>query len=169
MERYRNFAWPAYTVAFMLVVIPFFDATMQLWPLKPGDTQWRFGAIGLYSNAFMIPALGLLVALATALIFGHARFVKVLGALCGTAAGLTTILLLLFVMDAVETRLKIAAAVRLSFAVASFTAGGKLILGVIGLGGMALTGWRSPSPKRATKSRGADLNPNVSISKRGAA
>ena len=159
MNRYDYLAWPAYAVAFVLVVVPFFDVTMSLWPLNPGSEQWRFGAIGLLSNAFMIPATGLLVALVTALLLGHWRFLRVFGVFCAIGAAVVFLLLLLFVLDAIQTRLNIQPAAKLSFAVASFTAGAKLILAMITLIGMALAGIKT---RRDRASRSAARVPDFS-------
>jgi hypothetical protein len=152
MDQYRRLAVPAYIVACMLMFIPLFDATMQLWPLRPDSTQWRFGALGLMSNAFLIPAVGLLIVLVTGRTFGHVRLLRVTGWLCAAAAVVATILLLLFALDAVETRTAVTAAGRLSFVVASFTAAGKMLLAIVTLVLMARAGLRT---HRARSNRGA--------------
>jgi hypothetical protein len=146
MDRYPKLAGPAYIVAFMLVAIPLFDATMSVFPFGLGNEQWRFGAIGLLSNAFMIPAAGLLIALVTALSFGHFRFLRVLGAICAISSVLVVLLLLLFGLDAVQARLNVNPQAKLSFVVASFTAAAKLILAVITLVLIGAVGLKSKVP-----------------------
>jgi hypothetical protein len=133
-------------VAFMLVAIPLFDATMSVFPFQLSNEQWRFGAIGLLSNAFMIPAIGLLIALATAMAFGHTRFLRVLGGICAIGSVAVVLLLLLFGLDAVQARLNVRPQAKLSFVVASFTAVAKMVLAVITLvaiGGAGLKTQRS--------------------------
>jgi hypothetical protein len=152
MDQYRRLAGPAYLVACTLIFIPLFDATMQLWPLNPGSTQWRFGALGLLSNAFLIPAVGLLIVLVTGRTFGHVSLLRVTGWLCAAAAVVATLLLLLFAMDALETRTAVTAAARLSFVVASFTAAGKMLLAIGTLVLLARAGIRT---HRARANRGA--------------
>ena len=152
MDQYRRLAGLAYIVACMLIFIPVFDATMQLWPLRPGSTQWRFGALGLMSNAFLIPAVGLLIVLFTGRAFGHQRLLRLTGWMCAVAAAVATVLLLLFALDAVETRMAVTPAGRLSFVVASFTAAAKMLLAIATLVLMARAGIRT---QRARASKGA--------------
>jgi hypothetical protein len=153
MDQYRFLAGPAYLVAFTLVAVPLFDALTQLGGLNPGSSQWRFGAIGLMSNAFLIPAAGLLIALAAAKMLGHGRFLRVFGALCGLGSALAVVVLLLFALDAVQTRANVQPAARFAFLVASLTAAAKLILAIGTLAAMARAGLRTPLLKPGGKSR----------------
>ena len=100
MNRYRYLALPAYLAAAALILIPFTDAALSLYPWRPGVAQWRFGAVGLMSNAFMIPTAGLLIMLTTALVLGHWRTLRVLGLVCGVAALFTGMSIGLFGLDA---------------------------------------------------------------------
>jgi hypothetical protein len=148
MNRYKYLTWPAYLVAFALVAVPFFDASMQVGSFNPSNEQWRFGAVGLMSNAFMIPAVGLLIALVAAGTFGHWRFLRVLGAICGLGAVIVLALLLLFGLDAIQTRANVQPAARLSFVVASFTAAAKLLLALLTLAAIARAGLKTPVTER---------------------
>ena len=152
MTRYRYLALPAYAVAAALVLIPLTDASLSLWPWRPGLAQWRFGAIGLLSNALMIPAAGLLIVLVTALVLGHWRTLRVLGALCALGALVTFTSLFLFGLDAIQTRAQVAEVSRASFDAASFVAVGKLLLATIALAGFALAGLRTRRETRAITS-----------------
>src|SRR5688500_11437285 len=143
MDRYPKLVWPTYLVAFMLIAIPLFDASMSVYPFGLGNEQWRFGAIGLFSNAFMIPATGLLIALVTALVFGHFTFLRMLGILCLVGAVFVFLLILLFTLDSVQARLIITPQAKFSFVVASFTAGAKMILAVLTLGFIGITALKS--------------------------
>ncbi|HET9440315.1 MAG TPA: hypothetical protein VFO52_09095 [Longimicrobiales bacterium] len=153
MSRYRYLALPAYFVAAALVLIPLVDAALSLWPWRPGAAQWRFGAIGLASNALMIPAAGLLIMLATSLTLGHWRTLRVFGAVCALAALCTFVSIFLFGLDAIQTRVNVNPNAHLSFTVASFTAAAKLLLATITLIGCAIAGLRTkaervrPTPK----------------------
>jgi hypothetical protein len=149
MNRYRFLAWPAYLVAGMLIVIPFFDAAMSLWPWRPSAAQWRFGALGLTSNAFMIPAAGALIVLVTALQLGHWRTLRVLGVVSAIGAVVTGLSIGLFALDAMQTRVNVAETARLSFTVASLTAAAKLVLATLTLAGLAVAGLRTPRERRA--------------------
>lgn len=152
MTRYRYLALPAYAVAAALVLIPLTDASLSLWPWRPGLAQWRFGAIGLFSNALMVPAVGLLIILTTALLLGHWRTLRVFGALCALGALCTFGSMFLFALDAIQTRANVAVASRASFNAASITAVGKLLLATIALAGFAVAGLRTRREARAMTS-----------------
>ncbi|MGH7468499.1 MAG: hypothetical protein ACRENP_11115 [Longimicrobiales bacterium] len=161
MDRHRFLAWPAYLVAFTLVAVPFFDAMTQLGGFNIGNNQWRFGAVGLMSNAFMIPAAGLLIALATGLALQHQRFLRVFGYFSVAGAVLCGALLLLFTMDAVETRLNVQSAARFSFMVASFTAAAKLVLATLTFSGIARAGLRTKLDRAEGRSRSHQIQPTM--------
>ena len=146
MNRYRAFAAPAYIVGLSLIVIPLLDALAQLWPFGPGSAPWRFGAIGLLSNAFIIPCAGLLVLLGTALLLEQKNVLRVLGWLSGISAVLIPPVIVLFALDAVQTRAGVRPDLKLSFLVASFTAVGKLILAMITLFAFAIAVRRTLRP-----------------------
>lgn len=119
----------AYLVAFLLIAIPMFDASMSVAPWVPGDPQWRFGAIGLISNALMIPAAGMLIAVVAAMTFGHLTFLRVLRILCWIGSLGIMLAVILFALDALQTRNAIRPQMQLSYNVASLTAAFKLLLG----------------------------------------
>lgn len=131
MNSYRQLAPGAYLVAFLLFFIPFFDATLSLAPLHVASSQWRFGAFGLLSNALMLPAAGMLIAIATAVAAGQARMRKVLGILCWVLVAVLIMSTLLFALDAMQSRRMIRPEMALSYYVASATALGKLVLGLV--------------------------------------
>jgi hypothetical protein len=127
----RQLAPAAYLVAFALVFIPLFDAAMSLVPFRLGAAAWRFGAVGLLSNALMIPAIGVLIALTTAVVLGHERTQRVFSILCWITAAILLAALVAFSLDALQTRASVQPAMKLSFAVASATAAAKLLLGSV--------------------------------------
>jgi hypothetical protein len=160
MNNSRQLAPGAYLVAFMLVAIPAFDAAMSLVPFHLGTAQWRFAAVGLFSNALMIPASGVLVAVATAVTLGHARAQRVFGIACWIAAGLLLAALVAFSLDALQTRSAVVPTMHLSFAVASLTAAAKLVLGIVAF---VLFARACRAPKR---SRGAATAPQTPLLRR---
>jgi hypothetical protein len=138
----RRHLWPAYFVALMLIVIPLFDATMSVFPPRFGTAQWRFGALGLLSNASMIPLVGLLIAFVTAGYLDQHRVLKTIGALSLVFAVLTLAALGLFALDAVQARVGIRPELARGYKIASVTAGAKMILASLTFGAFALAGLR---------------------------
>ena len=148
MNRYRALAVPAYIVGLSVFAVPLIDAAAQLWPFGLGSATWRFGAIGLLSNAFIIPVIGLLILLATAVVLEHKRVLSAIGWASAISAVIIPPLIVLFALDAVQTRVDVRPEIKLSFAVASFTAVGKLLLAMVTLFAFAVTVRKTlrPSP-----------------------
>ena len=131
MNNYRQLAPGAYLVAFLLFCIPFFDASLSLAPWHLANSQWRFGAFGLLSNALMLPAAGALIAVATGIVAGHARGLRVLSVLGWLLVVILLASTVLFSLDALQSRRLIRPEMQLSYYVASATAFGKLVLGML--------------------------------------
>jgi hypothetical protein len=73
-----------FTIALLLIAIPFVQAGAQIWPLQLTNIQWRFGAANALSSILLLPFLGisLLLLLARGLENrGLARAVGAIGAL----------------------------------------------------------------------------------------
>jgi hypothetical protein len=151
----RRLAVAAYLVAFSLIIIPLFDASMSVMPMHPGAPQWRFGAVGLLSNALMIPLAGLLIAVGVAMTNGHRRTMTTLGILSWIGAALVLVSIAVFALDALQTRTAVRPQMRLSFTVASITAMFKLLLGTVVLGAFGRAcrarNWDGPPEAKARK------------------
>ncbi len=139
--RVERLPLPAYLVASLLIVFPVFDSVAQLWPLNPSNLQWRFGALGLASQALMTPLLGLLLLSVVARLAGHSRGQFLIGLLslgfalaCLGTGGL-------FGLDAPEVRELIPAEAQPAFQVSAAVALAKYLLvaviaGVFGRAGV---------------------------------
>lgn len=155
MLNSRNLSLPAYLVAIAMILIPLADSFTTLFPWNVGDSRWRFGAVGLISNALMIPLAGLLVAVTVAW-FREQRFVlRAIGVLGFLGALLCVLALVSFALDALQTRAQVRSEMRLSFDVASITAAVKMVLAGATLTAFGLAGWRS-SRESSRKSSGAE-------------
>jgi hypothetical protein len=130
-SNFRQVAAAAYLVGFLLFFIPFFDAMMSVAPWVWGNPQWRFGAIGLLSNALMLPASGALIAVATAVGLGHFKTQRALGIVAWLLVLLVFVSAVMFALDAVQTKSQIRPEMMLSYRVSTLTATCKLVLGMI--------------------------------------
>jgi hypothetical protein len=130
----RRLAPCLYLVAFILIVVPLFDAAISTLPFRPGNVQWRFGAIGLLSSTLLTPGLGFLLAVVTAVTLQHVLVQRVLAILSWVAVAAVLALLVLFTLDALQTRPMVRPEMRMAFIVASTTAAGKLLLWTITFG-----------------------------------
>jgi hypothetical protein len=128
MNTARRIAWPAYLVSATIIAAPFADAFTTLYPWHPGDARWRFGAVGVLTNAATLPMVGLLTALVVAVAADHRVFRRVLSVVGFAGAALAALLVAVFCLDALQTQSAVRPEMRLSFAVAAATAGAKLLL-----------------------------------------
>ena len=146
----QRIAPAAYLVAFALVVIPIFDASMTAFPPHFHDARWRFGIVGLLSNAVLFPVLGALIAVATAALLEHRKTQRALGALALVAVAVCVVAFGMFVLDALQTRAAVRPALSLSFTVASATAAVKLALASVTFCMLGLAGVRG-GPQSSAK------------------
>jgi hypothetical protein len=156
MLQSRQLAWPAYLVAVAMVLVPLVDAWTTLFPWNFGDARWRFGAVGLVSNALMIPLAGMLIAFVVAWAREQRMMLKVLGVIGFVGALVCLLALVSFSLDALQTRAQVRPEMRLSFNVASITAALKTLLSGATFLAFGLSGWRAGKVTEASrKSSGA--------------
>ena len=134
MSNYRQFAPAAYLVGLLLFFIPFVDALTSIMPWHLGVAEWRFAAAGLVSNAFMIPAGGALILVATALTYSHYRTQLWLGLIAWLMTIIVLLAMLSFSLDAMQTKNMVKPELYKSFKVASVTAEAKLLLAAVSFG-----------------------------------
>lgn len=91
-------------LAVVLVFWPLADLTANVWPILPGNLQWRYGAAGLLANFLHTPLLGLAVGLGVALWVRSTSTLRVLGAFSLVSAGLVGIVMVVFALDLAQIR-----------------------------------------------------------------
>ena len=152
MTQSRQIAWPAYLVSIALIAIPLVDTFTSLYPFHIGDARWRFGAVGLVSNALLLPVAGMLVAYVTAITLDQRLVRRVIGFAGYASAALCLAALILFGLDALQTRAAVRPERVASFNVAAITAALKTLLAgstFLAFGVSALRGGFSPKKKRS--------------------
>jgi hypothetical protein len=151
MLQSRQISWPAYLVSIAMIAIPLVDALTSLYPWRLGDARWRFGAVGLISNGLLIPVAGILVAYVTATLFDHRLRRRVIGVAGYAMAAICVLSLILFALDALQTRAAVRPEMRINFTVASFTAAAKTLLAAATFLGFGVCAFRdgAPSKKRS--------------------
>ena len=155
MLQSKYLAWPAYLVAVAMMLIPMADAWTTLFPWHLGQARWRFAAVGLISNALMIPLAGILIAFAVAAARRQRLLLRVIGIGGFAAAILCGLALVSFVLDALQTRAGVNPDVLLSFHVASVTAALKTALAAATFLAFGFSGWNASRQYGALKSSGA--------------
>ncbi len=155
MNRSHALAWPSYVVAALLVLFPLVDSLLTVFPLRPGDVNWRFGAAGLFSRALMTPLLGLLLVFAVALLLDQRRILRVVAVVSGLLSLVLLGTLALFALDTLQMRAQVRPEIVPSFDVAALTAMAKYGAVIVALLMLAVPGWRN-SQREKHRTRGGE-------------
>jgi hypothetical protein len=145
-----------YVVALALVVPPLMEYLLVSSPYRFANTQWRFGALGLFVNSFAFsPLLGLAIAMFAAVQSGHRRTARVLGVVALTLGTLILLALPLFALDFLQVRPSVNPAAKRAFELTSLKAAvSGLIMAATGIA-LGIGGWRSTGVPGLRATRGA--------------
>lgn len=83
---FRSFLPGMYPVAGLLVIVPIIDLVGLSWPLRPAETAWRFGSLGLGFGAMTAQVLGVALAMFTAVSLSHRRMLRLISLLAVAVA-----------------------------------------------------------------------------------
>lgn len=144
MKANRWLTVAGYLLALYLIFVPLFETTIAVWPLGVGDRQWRYGAVGLYTQTMMTPLLGLLIALGIALYVRNRGMIRAIAVVGGAAAAVTLLSIPIFLIDAVQIRGDVDANAVTAVNVTTGFAVFKMILAILIGGGVAWGGWSGP-------------------------
>ncbi|MGQ0640095.1 MAG: hypothetical protein ACT4P6_04875 [Gemmatimonadaceae bacterium] len=156
-ERLAVLAGPAYCIAALLVITPLGDFFSGVWPWRVAALDWRFASSGLLSGFLLTPLLGALIAIAVAAVRGSERLLRGLGVATLVAGGLCLVVLLGFVLDAVQLNSSIPAEQRRAFTDASVKALLKYVMACAAAYWLGITAYRlgkRTTPQRAAANRG---------------
>lgn len=109
---YRPLLKSFYLVGGLVIVSALSQPLLQVWPFRPGDARWRFGAAGLLSTALDSVILGVVLLMATAVLLRHWRALRLIGAVCVLAALVLSAMAVIFGLDFLEIRTTINPRVR---------------------------------------------------------
>jgi hypothetical protein len=151
----RHFARVAYFVGTLLLVVPIIDVMVALLPVSATNARWRFGAVGLLSNAFILPLVGLLILGVTASLSSHRRTLRALSFLALAAGAFSLLLVGLFSLDAVQTRAGINPQTAFAFQVATSLGILKMFCGMVGFVLFGIAGLKSAASAQSQSSRSA--------------
>src|SRR5438105_4643252 len=125
----RRLFQSAYVLAATLIALPIFDATMAIRPFHLGEARWRFGAVGILTNALMLPTAGFVIAGFVAQSQEHRRFLRFLGALSLLVGVVCVLAMGAFALDALQSAGTVRTEVKIPLAIATVAGLVKLILG----------------------------------------
>ena len=121
-------AGAAYFLAALLVLVPFVDTLMGVWPPQPMSMFWRFGAGGVFSRGLLEPATGVLLAAGTAVAAGHERTRRALFIGCVLLAVCLVLYCAMFAFDALQMRAQVRPQMQSNFTGAALLAAGRYLL-----------------------------------------
>lgn len=147
-------AWPAYPFAALLVIQPLMDLVFTVWPLRPGAITWRFGSVGLLSAALITPMIGDFFAVVAANVLGHRRVQWFLTSANALLSVLMSVILVLFVLDAVQLRSQVIPEAMLAYDVAMTKTFVIQSIALTVFVALSFTGFRTLWSNRPAKVRG---------------
>lgn len=158
MRNLKRLAYPAYILAVVLVSFPLLDMLGAVWPLEPGEVVWRFSAVGVLNRVVLTPLLGVLIAMAAAVLLEHGAVLRTLAVLCAMACVGFMGALSIFVLDASEMQVLIAPEATEQFRMGALTTAARSVLALVGFGTLSVGGWRAAS---GTGGRSAKEKPGL--------
>lgn len=152
-----------YFVGLLCLLFPLVDLVTNVWPLRPSDVQWRYGAVGLGSGFLLTPLLGLALISLLATIQAKAGILRTAGVVGIAAAVVLLSVTLLFVLDALQVRVGVQEQEQWFFRTAVIRAFGKNLLGSVAFGALGIGAFKSArrakearKEKEETRSRGPE-------------
>jgi len=97
----------AYLTAAIMIVMPLLEVVLSIAPFRLGVTAWRFGALGVVSQAYLTPLLGAVVVIYTAVLLGHSRTARIGGAVVLLLAVLLLLAVPFFALDTIQMRVSV--------------------------------------------------------------
>jgi hypothetical protein len=152
MKLNRPLIAAAYLVALLMVLLPMIEILLSVWPLRFNQTAWRFGTVGLFSQAAMTPLVGAILLFATAFFLGHRKSLLAAGVVTGIIAVVLLATIPLFGLDAVQMRSQVRAETTRAFDISAMLAAIKLfglfvVSALLTVG--AIKAARNNAPRRA--------------------
>ncbi|HET9438710.1 MAG TPA: hypothetical protein VFO52_00980 [Longimicrobiales bacterium] len=128
MKFNRPLITVVYTVAALMIVVPLLEVVLSVWPLRYGQTSWRFGSIGLMSQALMTPLLGMVLLVGTAVALGHRRTLLAISVFTLLIALILLVIVPTFALDAIQMRAQVRPTAHRAFDFSALLASIKLSL-----------------------------------------
>ena len=148
IEALSRFKWVFYFVALLMVVPPVVDFGLNVLPWRPGQIQWRYGAVGLVSGFLMTTVLGAAMVAGLAAWFGHRWIQRITGILWLISGGLLVLACAGFMLDMLQLRAEVPVEQRWTFDVAGIKAALKNLAGAAALLWLGIVAVRSTRPRR---------------------
>lgn len=159
-QSYRPFVKALYPIGALLVVAAVSEPALQIWPFRPGEVRWRFGAVGLMSGAVLGTLFGLAWIMAVAAVLDHRRALRAGAVAALVAAAVLTGVVGLFTLDFLQIRSSVNPQFRGALDLTVLRAVAVLGLSIPAAVGLGIGGWRAsrlagrPAAGRAARDAG---------------
>jgi len=153
----------AYFFMFVLVFWPVVDLTSSVWPLQPGDLQWRYGFMGLMAAYLHTPILAVVLAMGLALVRKQRVVLRLLSILSLLGVLVLFVVLVFFPLDVIQLRNSIVEERLPSFQAGAFFAELKHFTAFVALLLLGIGGWRTAGnlSRKSRTSVGSQLTADV--------
>jgi hypothetical protein len=132
-----------FAIALLLIIIPFGETLVSVWPWRLSEANWRFGAMGFFSKAFMTPMVGLVLLLAVAVAAESGVVLRVISVATALYALVGVAFAGIFVLDILQLRAGVRPDLRTAFDQASILAFLRTLASTAIAVLVALGAWRS--------------------------
>ncbi len=93
-----------YLLALIIAVSPLLELMATVWPMRPGELLWRYGALGLFAGYMPNVALGLALVMVLAHWRRHTTILRVVGVTSVTLAVVILLVMGMFALDIGQVR-----------------------------------------------------------------
>jgi hypothetical protein len=159
--NYRPFVKALYPVGALLVLVAVSEPILQVWPFRPGEVRWRFGAVGLMSGAVVGGIFGLVWIMAVAALLDHRRTLRAAAVVSMVVASILTLVLLAFGLDFLQVRSSVNPDFRPTLDLTVLRAVMVLGLSIPTTIALGVGGWRASRPSGAARSGRAERGAGV--------
>lgn len=148
---------PLYGVALLMLLTPVMDFVTNVWPLRLGDVQWRYGSVGLLAGFMLTPLFGILFILVSATALKHRTIVFLVSIFNVVAAALSVILIVFYALDVVQLRGSVPEEAHTTFDIGAAKAALKLLLVAGSMAWLGLAGLRVSKGKELKQRELSDV------------
>jgi hypothetical protein len=143
MENRRPFLLALYPVGVMLILATVLEPALRVWPLRPTDIGWRFGAVGLAANTLAGVVFGLAWMLFVAVLLEHRTVLRTLAVISLLMGVMSLGVLGLFTLDFLQIRDSVRPELQAGFTRAAVQAVLLTIVSAATALVLGIGGWRS--------------------------
>lgn len=148
MKRSRLLIATGYGLALLLLVLPLLEPVVALLPPRPDQIRWRLEAFGAFSQVLVLPLVGGVVALGTAVLLGQRTVVRVLSVVAFLSGLVLAAAAMLFTLDLLQYRGEVGPELREFYEVAGAIYLVAIILGSLFLLWIGPVAWRAATQTR---------------------